>query len=102
MSDYIFGREVEFDLDDIWEYIAVDNMDAADRSIDKLFGVFEALGKTPGMGHKRTDLTPHQVLSWPVGAYLIVYRAEQQPVEIIAVTQGSRDIPAFLRRRLRH
>ena len=80
MSDYIFGREVEFDLDDIWEYIAVDNMDA--RWIDKLFGAFEALGKTPGMGHKRTDLTPPQVLFWPVGAYLIVYRAEQHRLKL--------------------
>jgi len=39
---------------------------------------------------------------WPVGAYLIIYRADRLPVEIVAVTQGSRDIPAFLRRRLRH
>ena len=40
------------------------------------------------------------VLFWPVGAYLIIYRAERSPIEIVAVTQGSRDIPAFLRRRM--
>jgi plasmid stabilization system protein ParE len=37
---------------------------------------------------------------WTVGAYLIIYRAEREGVEIVAVTQGSRDIPAFLRGRL--
>jgi hypothetical protein len=47
-------------------------------------------------------LTSYTVLFWPVGAYLIIYRAaEWRPIEIVAVTQGSRDIPGFLSRRLR-
>jgi antitoxin ParD1/3/4/toxin ParE1/3/4 len=51
--------------------------------------------------HRREDLTPYPVLFWPVGAYLIIYRAGRRPIEIVAVTQGSRDIPAFLSRRIR-
>ena len=54
---------------------------------------------SPGIGHKRADLTSYPVLFWTVGAYLIIYRAEGRLVEIVAVTQGSHDIPAFLRRR---
>jgi plasmid stabilization system protein ParE len=56
----------------------------------------------PGIGHKREDLTAYPVLFWTVGSYLIIYRtrADGQPVEIVAVTQGSRDTPAFLRRRI--
>jgi antitoxin ParD1/3/4/toxin ParE1/3/4 len=73
---------------------------AADRWIGKLFDAFEALARTLGIGHKREDLTGYPVLFWSVGSYLIVYRAEHRPIEIVAVTQGSRDIPAFLRRRL--
>jgi hypothetical protein len=46
------------------------------------------------VGHRREDLTPYPVLFWPVAAYLVIYRAERQPIEIVAVTQGSRDIPA--------
>ena len=64
------------------------------------FSPVVALAKMPGMGHKREDLTAFQVRFWPVGAYLIIYRAERQPIEIVAVTQGARDIPAFLHRRL--
>jgi plasmid stabilization system protein ParE len=45
--------------------------------------------------------TTYSVLFWLVGSYLIIYRAEHRPVEIVAVTQGSRDVPAFLRPRLR-
>jgi plasmid stabilization system protein ParE len=75
------------------------NVDAADRWIGKLFDAFDAFGDTPGVGHKREDLTAYPVLFWPVGAYLVIYRATSQPVEIVAVTQGSRDIPAFLHHR---
>ena len=33
---------------------------------------------------------------------LIIYRAERRPIETVSVTQGSRDIPAFLNRRIRN
>jgi len=68
-----------------WEYIAADNIEAADRWIGKLFDAFESLGHAPGMGHKREDLTPYAVLFWPVGAYLIIYRADRRPIEVVAV-----------------
>jgi plasmid stabilization system protein ParE len=73
--------------------------DAADRWMGKLFA-FEGIGQTPGTGHKREDLTAYPVLFFPVGAYLIIYRAIRPIVEIVAVTQGARDIPSFLQRRL--
>lgn len=102
MSGYVLSADADCDLDEIWEYIAADNIEAADRWIGKLFDAFESLGQTPGMGHRREDLTRHPVLFWPVGAYLVIYRAGSGPIEIVAVTQGSRDIPAFLSRRVRH
>jgi plasmid stabilization system protein ParE len=96
MSGYILGAEADRDLDDIWEYIAADSIEAADRWIARLFDAFEALGRNPGMGHKREDLTAQPVLFWPVGSYLILYRSERLPIEIVAVTRGGRDIPTFL------
>ncbi len=100
MTGYVLSVDADLDLDEIWEYISADNVEAADRWTAKLFDAFEALGRMPGMGHKREDLTDYPVLFWPVGSYMIIYRAQQRPIEIVAVTQGSRDIPAFLRRRL--
>ncbi|MGD0871162.1 MAG: type II toxin-antitoxin system RelE/ParE family toxin [Bryobacteraceae bacterium] len=100
VTGYVLSVDADLDLEEIWEYIAADNIDAADRWIVKLFDAFEALGSAPGMGHRREDLTGLPVLFWPVGSYVIIYRAEYRPIEIVAVTQGSRDIPAFLRRRL--
>lgn len=99
MKKYVLSTAAELDLEAIWEYIAQDNIDAADHWIGKLFDAFDALERTPGMGHRRDDLTSFPVLFWPVGAYLILYHVQSDRIEIVAVTQGSRDVPAFLRQR---
>ena len=99
MTRYILSGDAARDLDGIWDYIAEDNVDAADRWIAKLFDAFDAIGDAPGIGHKREDLTAYPVLFWPVGSYLVIYRATSEPVEIVSVMQGARDIPAFLHHR---
>ena len=96
MKRYVLSTGVELDLDEIWEYIAKDSIQAADRWIKKFFDAFDTLARKPGMGHKREDLTAYPILFWPVGAYLILYRTQSERIEIIAVTQGARDIPSFL------
>jgi plasmid stabilization system protein ParE len=100
VSGYILSTDAERDLEQIWEYIAADSINAADRWIARLFEAFEALSRAPLMGHRREELTDRPVFFWPVGSYLIIYMAARQPIEILAVTQGSRHIPEFLRRRL--
>ncbi len=96
MKEYVLSKGAELDLNEIWEYIAQDNLDAADRWVEKLFEAFESLVRNPGLGHKREDLTAHPLLFWPVGAYLVLYRVQLELIEIVAVTQGARDIPSFL------
>jgi plasmid stabilization system protein ParE len=96
MTAYILAPEA---LQDIWDYIAAANLDAADRVIDTLFAAFEQLAALPGLGHRREDLTNRPLRFWTVEAYLVIYRAEQTPIEIVAVTRGGRDIPRLLRHR---
>jgi hypothetical protein len=36
------------------------------------------------------------LLFWPVRDYLIVYRPERKPIEIVTVVRGSRDVRALL------
>jgi plasmid stabilization system protein ParE len=100
MNKYVLSSGAERDLDEIWEFIAQDKIDAADRWIDKLFDAFEELARNPGIGHQRMDITDYPVLFGPVGRYLILYRTQKQFIEIVAVTQGARDIPALLFRRI--
>jgi plasmid stabilization system protein ParE len=99
MKEYVLSAGAELDLDEIWEYIAQDNIDAADRWVGKLFDAFVAQARTPGAGHRREDLTEYPVLFWPVGTYLILYRVQKRFIEVVAVTQGARDVPSFLRQR---
>jgi plasmid stabilization system protein ParE len=103
VNNYILGPDADLDLDDIWEYIAADSIDAADRWIAKLFNAFEAISRMPGIGHKREDLTAYPVLFWTVGSYLSFTALAQKANRSRSwrVTQGSRDIPEFLRRRIR-
>ena len=99
MTAFILAPEALQDLQDIWDYIATENLDAADRVIDTLFAAFEQLAALPGLGHRREDLTNRPLRFWTVEAYLVIYRAEQTPIEIVAVTRGGRDIPRLLRYR---
>jgi len=50
MSGYVLSAAAALDLDDIWDYIAADSIDAADRWIGRLFDAFEALGRNPRRG----------------------------------------------------
>jgi len=99
MKGYVLSRGADRDLDDLWDYIAEDSVEAADRLIAKLFDAFEALARDRDLGHKREDLTAYPVLFWPVGNYLVVYRHKVNGVEIVAVVHGMTDVPAFLRQR---
>ena len=99
MTPYILAPEALQDLQELWDYIATENLDAADRVIDTLFAAFERLAAMPGLGHRREDLTDRPLRFWTVDAYLVIYRAEQTPIEIVAVTRGGRDIQRLLRHR---
>jgi plasmid stabilization system protein ParE len=96
---YVISPEADQDLHDIWEFIAHDDVNAADRWDSKFREAFSLLAQNPRIGHTRKDLTRYPVLFWPVGKYLILYRLAGENIEIAAVTQGSRDIPSYLRKR---
>ncbi len=96
MSQYILAPVVHTDLSDIWLRIAEDNIEAADRVIDALYAAFVKLAQMPGMGHRRHDLTSEPLRFWPIFNYLIIYRPETDPLEIVRVVSGYRDVAALL------
>ncbi len=87
------------DLKEIGEYISLDNVGAAERWVNRLFAEIEFLAESPGLGHSRKELGSPSILFWRVEAYLILYRVLQDGIEVVAVTQGSRDLPRLLRER---
>ena len=96
MPSYEFSPEALNDLEIIRDFIAIDNVEAAERLIDQFFEAFEQLAAWPKTGHARTDLTLKNVSFWPVGSYLVVYRDYSDGIQIVAVLHGSRDVPSIL------
>ena len=99
MFVYVLSPDALQDLQDIWDFVALDNVNAADRLEDEFFNAFEKLARQPGMGHTRPDITERDVRFWPSGSYLIVYRARSTALQILAVLHGSRDVPEIIRKR---
>jgi len=52
MTGYAFHPEARFDIDEIWEYVRADNLDAADRMIAEILAVIGGLVAFPDQGHK--------------------------------------------------
>jgi plasmid stabilization system protein ParE len=58
MSGYVLSAGADLDLDDIWEYIAADSVDAADSWIGKLFDGLEIVPVTRSSRDIPTFLHP--------------------------------------------
>ncbi len=71
------------DLEEIWFYIAGNDADRADRVIDDLYEAMYKLASMPGIGHRRRDLAPESLCFWQVYNYLIIYRPDEDPIEIV-------------------
>jgi len=102
MTAYDFHPRAVNDLDEIWGFIAADNLDAADRVIGELRAAIGALVAFPDRGHKRPDLTSRPLRFTVVGDYLIAYAPEEKPLWVIAAIHGHRNprvMAAILRSR---
>jgi plasmid stabilization system protein ParE len=99
LSAYKVSADAWADLGAIWDYIAEDSADAADRWIARLFDAFELIGSNPCVGHVRRDLTLRDVRFWSVARYVIIYRPQPIPVEILSVTQGGRLTKSYVQQR---
>jgi toxin ParE1/3/4 len=58
MSRLHFSRQAEIDLTEIWEYVADDNLDAADTLVFRIREQARLIATQPQMGKKRFDLAP--------------------------------------------
>ena len=90
MRAYDFHPEAEGDINAIWDYIAEDNPDSADRVIDEIVSAIEALVPFPNQGHRSTDLTSRRLRFVHVREYLIAYAPDKKPLWIVAVMHGRR------------
>jgi plasmid stabilization system protein ParE len=102
MIEYDLHPEVRRDLDEIWEFLRDDSLDAADKVIEDIVSRIDALVPFPSQGHKRPDLTSRPLRFTIVHEYLIAYAPDEKPLWVIAVMHGRRSprvMAAILRSR---
>jgi antitoxin ParD1/3/4/toxin ParE1/3/4 len=97
MKPWRLTAAAEDDLFDIWAYIAADNLEAADRVEGEILDACERVAGQPGLGHYRRDLTDKPVRFYAVrGTYLVVYDPATEPLEVIRILHGARDVVSEL------
>jgi toxin ParE1/3/4 len=101
VSDFRLSPCVERELSAIWEHIARDNPDAADRVVEAAFRTFAELAATPEMGVRGRFKNPRLagVRFFPVSEfenYLIFYRPLAPGVQVLHVFHGARDVRTLL------
>lgn len=83
MTGYDFHPEAALDLEEIWEFIARANLDAADRVISDILATLDKLAPFPNRGHKRPDLTSRPVRFALAREHLIAYAPDEKPLWIV-------------------
>ena len=97
MSRFELTAPARADLLEIWNYL-VENagIDRADRVIASLHKAMLRLAGTPGLGHLHHDLADESLRAYVAYSYLIIYRPDQRPLQIIRVVHGARDLAILL------
>jgi len=90
MSGFVLHPEAYTDLNEIWEYIASDNVAAADRIIEEVYETIGTLVAFPHQGHNRPDLTSRPLRFQSLREYVIAYTPDEKPLAVIAVLHGRR------------
>ncbi len=98
---YILAPQAARDLVQIWRYIKNESsQETADRVESVIRSKFVYLADFPGGGHWRRDLTEAEVRFLAVYSYLIVYRPETKPLQIVAILHAHRDVAKILPKRV--
>jgi toxin ParE1/3/4 len=83
--------QAEIDVAWIWQFIADDNVKAADALIDRIEAAFNMLALEPMAGRARDDLGAN-LRSFPIRSYIIFYVPVSDGIEVVRVMHGRRDI----------
>jgi plasmid stabilization system protein ParE len=102
VSGYALTPLARADIFDIWSFIAEDNEEAADRVEQAIYEGCAFLARGPLRGHYQRELTIRPLRFWTLTRYpnyTIVYRPDTDPLQIVAVVHGKRNIRRILKQR---
>lgn len=102
MTAYVLTPLAKADIFDIWAYIAENSEPVATRVEQAIYDACAFLAEGPLRGHTRPDLTARPLRFWTLiryPNYTVVYRPETDPLQIVAVLHGRRNILRILKQR---
>jgi toxin ParE1/3/4 len=91
MARYTKRPQAETDLLEIWLYIARDSLPTADRLLDRIEAQCRLLADNPRLGRARPEIAP-DARAWIVGRYLVLYREQDDGIEVVRVVHGARRV----------
>lgn len=96
MTQCVFTPRAEADLDDIWYDVACDNVEVADKLIDRIRARCESHAVFPLSGERQDHLIPHlrRIIEGP---YLIFYFPTPNGISVIRILHGKRDLDRLFR-----
>jgi plasmid stabilization system protein ParE len=95
VASFVVSGPAAADLSDIYTWVAHDDQATAARVLEELRAAMRRLAQHPGLGHIRDDLADETLKVWPVHSYLVIYRPDSSPLQVVRVLSGYRDIAAL-------
>jgi len=87
----LYTAEARTDLDVIWDYIANDNAEAADRFLDQLAERFQLLAANPLLGELQPLLADGRYRRFVYRRYVIYYHADENALVLVRILHGALD-----------
>lgn len=90
------------DLKEIWVYIGLDRVSAADRFLEAVEVTFGMLSAMPSLGRvwKESVVIRRELRVTPVSGFpsiLVFYQVLPDCVRVLRVSHGARDLPSIVR-----
>lgn len=97
MAKINWTSEAERWLKDIHAYIASDNPEAANRTVESIYDKVQTLTEFPQIGYKHDQIKNKEVRILLFGHYRIAYLIKpKDDIDILGIFHGSLDINRYL------
>lgn len=96
MRTYQLSARARHNLIEILDYLDQHSFSAADKVEQEILDGLSHIAQFPNSGFVRPEISSASHRIWLVHPYLVVYNPETNPITIVSITHGARDIASGL------
>jgi plasmid stabilization system protein ParE len=94
---YVLSEAALSDIHALASFVFEQSPDGALKLLDAIESGFMFVAASPGAGRPCPEWGTTGLRLWAVYSYLILYRSDTKPVEVVRVLHGARDVAAVMR-----